>query len=224
MKKLKKRKWNFEGNKLISFQIGMIAALLCVLYAFEYKSYDKYEVPKHERPIIEEPTIMVINTKHPPPPPPPKIEPHIIKVDFTNKVEEKGIEIDVAANQNTKVEPIEKPFVFKQEVIEVAPPVYIAEEQPTFPGGYSAMLKFLTDNVVYPELAKQINTTGTVYLQFVVEKDGSITDIKLLREIGSGCDEEAIRLIQLMPKWNCGKQNGRPVRVMMSIPIKFSLL
>ncbi|MDE7072847.1 MAG: energy transducer TonB, partial [Bacteroidales bacterium] len=83
--------------------------------------------------------------------------------------------------------------------------------------------KYLRDNIRYPVIAMESGIQGRVYLTFVVEKNGSITDVKVMRGIGGGCDEEAVRVVQKMPKWNPGKQRGRPVRVLYSIPVIFTL-
>ena len=109
-------------------------------------------------------------------------------------------------------------------IVEVKPPPFIVvEEMPNYPGGDDARIKFITDNVVYPVMAKESNIQGTVYVTFVVEADGSITDVKVLRGIGGGCDEEAVRVVKMMPKWNAGKQSGKSVRVQFNLPIKFTL-
>jgi protein TonB len=84
-------------------------------------------------------------------------------------------------------------------------------------------MKYLQDNIRYPAIARESGIQGTIYITFVVERDGSITDVKVLRGIGGGCDEEAIRVVQNMPKWTPGKQRGRPVRVQFSMPIRFTL-
>jgi periplasmic protein TonB len=97
------------------------------------------------------------------------------------------------------------------------------EEQPGFPGGDEARMKFLQDNLVYPKKAKRDRIQGRVFVTYVVEKDGSISNIKVLRGIGGGCDEEAVRVIRLMPKWIPGKHEGQPVRVQFNVPIKFTL-
>jgi TonB family protein len=97
------------------------------------------------------------------------------------------------------------------------------EEQPGFPGGDGARMKFLQDNLVYPKKAKRDRIQGRVFVTFVVEKDGSISNIKVLRGIGGGCDEEAVRVTRLMPKWIPGKHDGQPVRVQFNFPIKFTL-
>lgn len=94
---------------------------------------------------------------------------------------------------------------------------------PEFPGGMEAMMHFLSDNIRYPEKAKDDNIEGRVFIQFVVEKDGSIGEVKLLRGIGGGCDEEAIRVVKAMPKWTPGQQDGKAVRVYYTLPIFFKL-
>jgi len=102
--------------------------------------------------------------------------------------------------------------------------VYTAVEiQPEFPGGESGLTTFLQKNIRYPLLAKQNKIQGKVYIQFVVEKDGSITDIKVIREPGSGTGDEAVRVMKLSPKWSPGTQNGKPVRVQFTLPVNFAL-
>ncbi|MBK0383047.1 energy transducer TonB [Pedobacter sp. SD-b] len=99
----------------------------------------------------------------------------------------------------------------------------LVERMPEFPGGMAAWAKFLNKNLNYPSMAKDANVTGRVTVSFVVEKNGAITDIKILRGIGAGCDEEAIRVIRKSPLWSAGIQNGRPVRVSYVMPIVFRL-
>lgn len=97
------------------------------------------------------------------------------------------------------------------------------EVQPTFPGGESAFSSFLHEEIIYPYSAKQNNITGRVFVQFVVERDGSLTDIKTLRDPGNGLGNEALRVMKNCPHWNPGIQNGKSVRVMFTVPINFSL-
>lgn len=99
----------------------------------------------------------------------------------------------------------------------------VVEQMPEFPGGEEKLYKFLSDSIGYPELAKQNHIQGKVYVAFVVEKDGSVTDARIIRGIGGGCDEEALRVIKLMPKWIPGKQRGIPIRVQYTLPVKFTL-
>jgi len=99
----------------------------------------------------------------------------------------------------------------------------VVENMPSYPGGDDARIKFLQENITYPQMAKEKGIQGTVYVTFVIASDGKITDIRVLRGIGGGCDEESVRVVKLMPKWKPGYQSGKPVRVQFNMPIKFSL-
>lgn len=110
--------------------------------------------------------------------------------------------------------------VFSQEENSV---LTIVEQMPEFPGGLDSLISFIRENVRYPETAKELKIQGTVFVQIIVEKDGSITNVKVLRGIGGGCDEEAVRLALSMPKWKAAKQNGKEVRCYYNLPIKFKL-
>jgi len=95
---------------------------------------------------------------------------------------------------------------------------------PDFPGGDSTRLRFLSENINYPTLAREAGIQGVVYVTFVVEKNGQIRNVKVLRGIGGGCDEEAVRVVESMPNWIPGKQRNVPVRVQFNMPIRFVLL
>ncbi|OFY52189.1 MAG: hypothetical protein A2W85_00345 [Bacteroidetes bacterium GWF2_41_31] len=99
----------------------------------------------------------------------------------------------------------------------------MVDSMPEYPGGMNAMMSFLSSNITYPQQAKNDTISGRVFINFIIEKDGSVTNVKVLRGIGSGCDEEAVRVISSMPKWKPGMQNGEAVRVSYNIPIKFAL-
>jgi protein TonB len=99
----------------------------------------------------------------------------------------------------------------------------VVETMPEFPGGEEALNTYLADSLRYPAVAIEMAIQGRVFVTFVVEKDGSISDARILRGIGGGCDEEALRVIQNMPKWNPGRQRGKPVRVQYNLPVKFRL-
>ena len=100
----------------------------------------------------------------------------------------------------------------------------IVENKPEFEGGMEGFYEFVAKNLEYPKEATANNIGGKVYLEFIVAKDGSIQDIKVMKGIGYGCDEEAIRVLQKSPKWKPGKQRGRPVKVKMAVPIFFKLI
>jgi protein TonB len=173
----------------------------------------------------------------PPPPPPPPPEAMVEKVKFTAPVvvEDTTIEtgltsMDDLNKTSTNEAPAEEVEVeIKDEgprVIETpvqAEIFTVVEEQPGYPGGEEARIGFLQQNIKYPEEAKELGIQGRVFVTFVVEVDGSISDVRVLRGIGGGCDEEAIRVVKAMPKWVPGKQRGVPVRVQFNLPIKFTL-
>ncbi|MCK9422782.1 MAG: energy transducer TonB [Bacteroidales bacterium] len=173
----------------------------------------------------------------PPPPPPPPPEALVEKVKFTAPVvvEDTTIETGLTSmdDLNKKVNTEAPTEDVEVQVKEEAPKVIetpvqaeiftVVEEQPGYPGGEEARISFLQSNIKYPEEAKELGIQGKVFVTFVVEVDGSITDVRVLRGIGGGCDEEAIRVVKSMPKWIPGKQRGVPVRVQFNLPIKFTL-
>jgi protein TonB len=113
---------------------------------------------------------------------------------------------------------------FAQLKPDVDTPIFtVVEQMPGYPGGDSARIKFLVDNMIYPKSAEDKGIQGTVYITFVIDETGGVTEIKVLRGIGGGCDEEAIRVVKLMPKWTPGKQSGKNVRVQFNMPLKFTL-
>lgn len=119
-------------------------------------------------------------------------------------------EINSQPAENTTVSEAEEMFV-------------VAEQAPEFPGGEEARLKFIETNIVYPEQARKEKISGTVYTEFVVGKDGKISDVKVYKGIGGGCDEEALRIVNMFPNWKPGKQKGKEVMVRFRMPIKFTL-
>lgn len=95
------------------------------------------------------------------------------------------------------------------------------EKHPVFPGGESAMMQYLGSNIEYPALARENGIQGTVVLTFIVDKDGSITEVTIIKDIGGGCGKESVRVVEAMPKWKPGEANGHPVRVRYTLPLKF---
>lgn len=170
----------------------------------------------------------------PPPPPPPPPEAIAQKVKFVAPVivedSADAGPVFVQDDLNTQVSaPVnENDIVVTEgggdEVIENTAPqeiFTIVEEQPTFGAGEEGRQKFLGENIKYPDLARENGIQGIVYVTFVVEPDGSISNVQVLKGIGAGCDEEAMRVVKMMPKWTPGKQRGKNVRVKINMPIKF---
>jgi periplasmic protein TonB len=122
--------------------------------------------------------------------------------------------IDVADLQKDQAKVVEEP---------VQKPFTVVEQMPEFPGGESALNKFLKDNIRYPSVASENGISGSVYLTFVVSKEGKISDVRVLRGIGGGCDEEAVRVVRMMPPWIAGRQNGVSVPVQFNLPVRFVL-
>lgn len=172
-----------------------------------------------------------------PKPPPPQIQlpklqkvikfvpPKVVKEEV---VEEVPTIEEIKQNEVAAVE-VEGPteVVFEEPVEEVVVEdnqiFTVVEQQPEFEGGYEAMMRFIQKNMRYPASARRMGVDGTVYVQFVVAKDGSISEVKTIRGISADCDKEAERVVNLMPNWKPGKQNGKAVFVRFVLPIKFKL-
>ena len=99
----------------------------------------------------------------------------------------------------------------------------VVEVMPQYPGGQIAMLKYIMENIKYPEQAMKKGIQGRVVVSFIVEKDGRVSNVRLLRSVESSLDKEAVRVVKSMPKWSPGKQNGKPVRVRFNVPVMFKL-
>ena len=114
---------------------------------------------------------------------------------------------------------------FGQPMVTETPdePFLIVEDIPEFPGGDAALLGFIAKNIRYPKQAQRMGIEGKVFLSFVIDTNGFVSDVKVLRGIGAGCDEEAMRVLKLLPKFSPGKQRGIPVKVQMQLPVNFQL-
>lgn len=191
---------------------------------------EELEIPEElPPPPLDEPPPEVAQEKFLPPEPKKNEE---VKIEEPPPPAEK-LEVAVISNKTVEGEAVRDVFV-PPPPPKVAEEIKIAkteeeeifrgvEQNPEFPGGEKAMYAFLSKHIQFPSQAQRANQTGRVTLQFVVEKDGSIGNIRVLKGIGFGCDEEAIRVVKSMPKWNPGRQNGRAVRVYFNLPVHFKL-
>lgn len=193
-----------------------------------------------------------IDPNEPPPPPPPPVEmPKVNTVKFLPPEVKPDEEVPeetpppaveelkeaVAAEKTQEGDPNAEDVIVapeasaaptKQEVaVEAAPKeeeiFTVVEQQPEFTGGMAALGQYLQKNLHYPAAAQRANISGRVFVSFVVNTDGSIQDVQVLKGLGFGTDEEAVRVVKSMPKWRPGKQSGRPVRVKYNLPINFTL-
>jgi len=221
----KSPKADLENKRGLFVEIGLVIVLALVLFGFEWKTYNKTKVEVFQRQATDVPEEMVEITKQetPPPqaPPPPQVT--VLNIVDDNVEIDNDFTVDAEATQTTQVQeyvPVQKA---EEEVIEEQEIFQVVESMPEFPGGEEARIQFLRDNIKYPQMARESGIQGTVYVTFVVEPDGRVTGVRVLRGIGGGCDEEAIRVVKAMPRWIPGKQRGKPVRVQFNMPIKFTL-
>jgi periplasmic protein TonB len=226
MEAKKSKSADLESKRSIFLQIGLIVALGLTLAAFEWKTpVNKIAVAQTWDRVIEDVVIKIPVILDRKPLPQTILPPSIRIVD--NSMDVKG---DIELNVDIKPEditPVYTPPVMTQlddeKAVESDETFVIAEHMPEFPGGISALQEFLYKNIEFPAGAAQVGVQGTVYVFFIVEKDGSVSSIKTVRGIGGGCDEEAERVIRMLPKWTPGEQRGKPVRVSFNIPVIFKL-
>ena len=223
----KNPKADLEKRRGLYLEIGLVVILAATLVAFEVKSYDSEEETAFQREVIEEVEEQIIQTDivEPPPPPPPEVievTTLINVVDDEQKIENELV-VNAEVTEETKNVDI-VPVKVEEEVEVAEEPIFtVVESEPEFPGGMEALYKYLAQNIKYPQLARENGITGKVYVTFVVEKDGSIANPRILRDIGGGCGAEAIRVVKAMPKWSPGKQRGKAVRVQFNLPVNFNL-
>lgn len=215
---------DLRKRRTMFFFAALTVTLSLVLTAFEWKSYedgglvDLGTLDENFEDIVD------IPLTEQPPPPPPKVElPQIVEVPDEVEIEEEiDIDLDVEMDENTIIDDIVDTFAEPEE--EVTEQIFdIVEDKPQFPGGNEAMYKYLGRSIDYPSTARRMGIDGRVFVQFVIEKDGTVSNVQTIKGIGAGCDEEASRVIKKMPKWTPGKQRGVPVKVRMIIPVFFKL-
>lgn len=215
----KNEKYDLEKKRPIFFGIGMIISLSLTLVAFEWKSpIDALVELKTEHDEYTSVIIPLTKIEQPKPPP---VKPPIIKETIEEpEIDETPI-IDTDTSEDEMMDfvpPVEMPDEKPEEMVRS-----FAEVMPSYDGGMEKFYKFIGKNVRYPKQAKRMGVEGRVVVQFIVEKDGSLTDIRVLKGIGAGCDEEAIRVMKLVPNFIPGKQGDVRVKVQMAIPINFTL-
>ncbi|MBQ2375850.1 MAG: energy transducer TonB [Bacteroidales bacterium] len=160
---------------------------------------------------VEELVIQTIQDELPPPPP-----------DMDKYLDEDGNILPQYLDEDGNFIPqIEIEEVEEEEDTQTI--FTVVEESAMFPGGQEELMKYISENLRYPQQAREAGTQGLVYVTFVVEKDGSLTDIRILRDLGNGCGEEAVRIVKTMPKWIPAKKRGKEVKMQYNLPVKFTL-
>ena len=221
----KSEKASLENDKLIYVLMGLVFVLSLVYVALEWteREVTKYEVTDTDFLFEEEVEIQQTSQETPPPPPPPAVQEVEVLNGVEDNVETESIEVNAEDDKAEEVviaAPVEAPVEEEEEEVVFV----VVESMPEFPGGQQALFKYLSENVKYPVIAQENGIQGRVICQFVVNKDGSIVDVEVVRSGGdASLDKEAIRVIKSMPKWKPGKQRGKAVRVKYTVPVNFKL-
>ena len=216
---------SLEKDKLVYVLMGLVFTLSLVYVALEWteREVTKYEVTDTEFLFEEEVEIQQTTQETPPPPPPPAVQEVEVLNVVEDNVETESIEVNAEDDKAEEVviaAPVEAPVEEEEEEVVFV----VVESMPEFPGGQQALFKYLSENVKYPVIAQENGIQGRVICQFVVNKDGSIVEVEVVRSGGDpSLDKEAIRVIKSMPKWKPGKQRGKPVRVKYTVPVNFKL-
>jgi len=229
------------------WMFGLVAAMAMTLFAFSYTAYeDRVDIPDGALDFEEEIEIEPPRTAKPPPPPPPPPPPVIEEVP-EEEIEEEDEPVfeSMDIDEETAIEEPEAPVEEDAPPPPPPPPPPPAEEEifkvveqmPRFPGcedsggtkeeiakcAEDKMLQFIYKNLKYPAIARENGVDGMVVLQFVVDKSGNVTDAKVVRDIGAGCGDAAMKVVKQMPQWVPGKQRGRAVKVLYTLPVRFKL-
>lgn len=222
-------KASLENKRLLFTEIGFVIALLVVYGAFEYSTKEKAaSILDGDNQIVEVEDMVPITQETPPPPPEapkiPILSDQIDIVDDEIKVDD-DMFMNLEDNANMGVEIMDYVEETKEEVVEEeAIPFQLVEEKPSFNGGdANEFSKWVNSKLVYPEIAKENGVQGRVTLQFTVNADGTVSNVKVLRGVDSSLDKEAVRVVSSSPKWKPGKQRDRAVKVTYTFPVIFQL-
>jgi len=215
---------DLEKKKKSFLAIGLLFSFAIVLAGFEYRTYD------YAHRVLDQPaSILDIETEIlpvfiPKPPPPPIKKKVVTDIQLIDNAEEGDpIDIETLEIDESKEIDVLALIVLSEEIIDEDSIFIVVQKKPEFPGGEKELFRYLGNNIKYPEMAKDAGINGKVYVTFVIDKDGSISQAKILRSIGGGCDEEALRVVKGMPKWAPGKQRGKAVKVQFNLPVNFIL-
>lgn len=227
----KSPKANLENKKLLFKEIGLVIALGLTLLAFNWSTSEKAvsTLEADQQVEVEEEIVPITNDTPPPPPETSVAEPvmsDIIDiVDDDIKVDTKIIINEDDKNQGVEIKEYVQAAEIAEEVVEEdVIPFAIVEDKPMFQGkDANEFTKWVYNNIVYPEIAKENGVQGRVTLQFEIGKDGTVTNVKVLRGVDSSLDKEAVRVVSNSPKWTPGKQRGKAVKVKYNFPVTFQL-
>ncbi len=221
----KSPKASLEDKKMLFVMMGLVMVLSLLYIGFEWTDKEITVYAATDTSLLAEEEIEVVQTAQELPPPPPPPAPEIVEIlnVVEDNVEVASVEINTEDNKD-KVVAISAPVTSAPIEEEEDNVIFqVVEKMPSFPGGDAALFKFLNENVKYPVIAQENGVQGRVICQFVVNRDGSIVDVEVVRSVDASLDKEAIRVIKSMPKWSPGQQRGKPVRVKYTLPVNFKL-
>ncbi|MCI2060169.1 MAG: energy transducer TonB [Bacteroidales bacterium] len=226
----KSEKASLENKRLLFTEIGFVVALIAIYFAFNWSSTEK-EVATLEAEVANvEVEDMVPITQETPPPPEaapkiPILSDQIDVVDDNIKVDDNMFQnLEDDANSGVEIMDYIESAPEEETVEEEAIPFQLVEEKPSFNGGdANEFSKWVNSKLVYPEIAKENGVQGRVTLQFTVNADGTVSNVKVLRGVDSSLDKEAVRVVSSSPKWKPGKQRDRAVKVTYTFPVIFQL-
>jgi protein TonB len=227
MKAKDSKKSSPERFRGIMLQTGFVITLSLVLIAFEWTSPEKRDagVAYRSGTLVAEDLIPITEQKDVKVMPSPRITTLFRVVDDNREVRD-SVMVDAEVNDDTRNADtlLISDITFREDTVAEPDRFRVVEDMPEFPGGMTALSHYLVNNIRYPAVAREAGISGKVYLEFTVSREGTISDISVLRGIGGGCDEEAVRVVRAMPPWVPGKQRGKPVNVRFTLPVTFTLL
>lgn len=226
----KSAKVNLEQHKTVWLLIGFIMVFAVLFVAFEWTTFEDKEariIATAPPPAIEEPEVLKeiqIQVKHQLPPPPQAQKPAEVIEIIKDEIDQQESEIISTEDVVDVAEVSEEGMIVVDDEPEEEQIFQVVEQPAEFPGGMQAMYKWLSDNIQYPRISRDNNSQGRTILRFVVNSDGSIQGIEVIKSSGDMyLDKEAVRVVGEMPRWSPGKQAGKAVRCWFTLPVMFRL-
>jgi len=229
METKKSSRANLEKDLSLNFMMGIVVSLAILFVGFEWgeKDFEVAFYPGPNRGLIDDDIAPSVQDVPPPPLPEPELPKELDVINIVEDAIEVEATIDFSSEDDPSqaVSPPARPtgIVEDEEKMNDDKVFFIVEKQPEFPGGEPALLKYIADNIIYPAIAIDNGFSGRVFCEFVVNADGSVSDVAIVRPLNQYLDKEALRVLKTLPRFKPGEQRGKPVRVKYSISVQFKL-
>ncbi|MDR1722982.1 MAG: TonB family protein [Tannerella sp.] len=228
MEEKKTARANLEKDKSLSLLMGIVIGLAILFVGFEWGEREiEVATDNGIAKIIDEEEIEITRQEDPPPPPP---EPEVIKTPEIINIVEDNVKVEDTKILSSEDDPSQAqtatyvaPVVEEEEEEDENYVFVTVEKMPEFPGGDVALLKWISEHINYPTIAAENGIQGRVACNFVVNADGSVSDVQVTKPLDPNLDKEAIRVLKMLPRFKPGEQRGKPVRVKYSVPVRFKL-